>query len=97
MMTKVLLTLLTLALSTDASAQSRAFYDRSGRAVGRSSTDSQGTVTNYDARGRVIRRETPAGSGTTTFYDVRGHVSGRTSKDRGLPPCDRASGVCYPK
>ena len=34
-------------------AQSRTFYDGSGKIVGRSSTDSSGTVTNYDARGRI--------------------------------------------
>jgi hypothetical protein len=49
-MAKVLLALLTLALLTGAaSAQSRTFYDSSGKVVGRSSTDSQGSTTSYDA------------------------------------------------
>jgi YD repeat-containing protein len=40
-----------------ASAQQRTFYDASDKVVGRSSTDSAGTVTNYDSRGRVISRD----------------------------------------
>jgi hypothetical protein len=55
-MTKILLALLTLAMLTSAaSAQQRTFYDASGMVVGRSATDSSGTVTNYDARGKVIQ------------------------------------------
>ena len=47
-----LLVLLTLAMLTDAaSAQQRTLDDASGKVVGRSATDSQGTVTNYDSRG----------------------------------------------
>jgi hypothetical protein len=46
-MTKILLAVLTLAMMTSAApAQSRTFYDASGKVVGRSSTDSAGTVTN---------------------------------------------------
>jgi hypothetical protein len=61
-MPKILLALLTLATLTGAaSPQSRTFYDASGKIVGRSSTDSQGTVTTYDARGgdrpRVHQRQ----------------------------------------
>ena len=41
------------ALTGAASAQSRTFYDSSGKVVGRCSTSSSGTVTNYDARGHV--------------------------------------------
>jgi YD repeat-containing protein len=74
-----LLTLLTLALLTGAaSAQSRTFYDASGKVVGRSSTDSQGTVTNYDARGRVISRESTSGN-TTVIYDAGGRNVGRVT------------------
>ena len=52
-MTEILLTLLTLAMMTiAASAQQRTFYDAGGNVVGRSSTDSSGTVTNYDAVAR---------------------------------------------
>lgn len=64
------------ALATGASAQSRTFYDSAGRVVGKSSTDSTGTVTNYDSRGRVISRETSTGN-TTTIYDARGRNVGR--------------------
>jgi len=68
-------------LATEASAQSRTFYDSAGRVVGRSSTDSQGTVTNYDARGKVISRETRSGN-TTTIYDAVGRVIGRETTTR---------------
>ena len=58
----ILFALLTLATMTDAaSAQQRTFYDSSGKVVGRSATDSQGTVTTYDARGKVISRESTTG------------------------------------
>jgi YD repeat-containing protein len=39
------------ALASEASAEQRTFYDASGKVVGRSATDSQGTTTNYDSRG----------------------------------------------
>ena len=74
--TKILLAALTLAMASEASAQQRTLYDASGRVVGRSSTDSQGTVTNYDARGRVISRESTTGN-TTTIYDASGRSVGR--------------------
>jgi YD repeat-containing protein len=51
-------------------------YDTSGKVVGRSATDSAGTVTNYDARGKVIGRETTTGN-TTTIYDAGGRNVGR--------------------
>jgi YD repeat-containing protein len=76
-MTKILVSLLTLAMMTGAaSAQQRTFYDASGRVVGRASTDSQGTTTNYDARGKVLGRESTSG-GTTTIYDAAGRNVGR--------------------
>ncbi len=68
-------------LTTDASAQQRSFYDSAGKSVGRSSTDSQGTVTNYDARGRVISRETTSGN-QTTIYDAGGRNVGRVTTSR---------------
>jgi YD repeat-containing protein len=74
--TKILLALLTFAISTAASAQQRTFYDSSGKIVGRSSTDSQGTTTFYDASGRVTAKESKSGN-TTTVYDERGRVLGR--------------------
>lgn len=58
------------------SAQQRTYYDARGKIVGRSATDSQGTVTNYDARGNVISRESTSGD-RTTVYDARGRVLGR--------------------
>jgi YD repeat-containing protein len=78
----ILLVLLTLAMMTDAaSAQQRTFYDASGKVVGRSATDSQGTVTNYDSRGRVISRETTTAN-TTTVYDASGRNVGRFTTNR---------------
>jgi YD repeat-containing protein len=53
--------------------------------------------TYYDKGGNVTGKSSTDSQGTTTFYDARGNVTGRTSKASGLPPCDRASGVCYPK
>jgi YD repeat-containing protein len=71
-MTKTLLALVTFVMMTGAaSAQSRTFYDNSGRVVGRSSIDSAGTVTNYDARGKIMSRES-AGGNTTTVDDAGG-------------------------
>jgi YD repeat-containing protein len=77
---RILFALLTLAMTTGAaSAQQRTFYDSSGKVVGRSATDSQGTVTTYDASGKVISRETTTGN-TTTVYDASGrNVGGFTS------------------
>ena len=56
---KILLALLTTAMMTGAaSAQQRTFYDSSGKVVGRSATDSQGSATIYDSSGKVVGRET---------------------------------------
>ena len=60
-------------LATDASAQSRVFYDVAGRNIGSATTDSSSTVTNYDSRGRVISREITTGN-VTTVYDARGRT-----------------------
>jgi YD repeat-containing protein len=79
--TTILAALLTFAIATEASAQQRSYYDASGRSLGRSSTDSAGTVTNYDARGKVISRETTTGT-TTTIYDARGRDVGRVTTSR---------------
>jgi YD repeat-containing protein len=74
--------LLALAITTDAaSAQQRTFYDARGNVVGRSATDSQGTVTTYDPRGNVVARESTTGS-TTTVYDARGRNIGRLTTNR---------------
>jgi YD repeat-containing protein len=80
--TKMLLALLTLALLTGAaSAQQRTFYGSSGKVVGRSAADSQGTVTTYDSRGNVISRESTSGT-TTTIYDANGRNVGRATTNR---------------
>ena len=78
---KIIIATLTLALATEASAQSRQFYDSAGKRIGSATTDSQGTVTNYDARGRVISRESTTGN-TTTVYDASGRNVGRFTTGR---------------
>jgi YD repeat-containing protein len=79
---KILLALVALAATTgNALAQSRSFYNASGRSVGRSSTDSSGTITNYDVRGKVISREATTGN-TTTIYDAGGRNIGRFNTNR---------------
>jgi YD repeat-containing protein len=71
-MTNPLLALLAPAMMTGAaSAQQRTYYDASGKVVGRSSTDSSGTVTNYDSCGGVVSRESISGN-RTTIYDASG-------------------------
>jgi len=53
--TNSLLALLTLALMTGAaSAQQRTFYDSRGNIVGRSATESQGTVKTTDAERALL-------------------------------------------
>jgi YD repeat-containing protein len=66
-------------LATEASAQSRAFYDSAGRVIGRSATDSAGTVTHYDSSGRVISRTSTDSNGATTVH-ARGRKVGRTTR-----------------
>ena len=81
-MIKLLPVLLTIALMTGAaSAQSKRFYDSSGRSVGTSATDSQGTTTFYDSKGKVIGRESTSGNTTTTF-DASGRSIGRSVTGR---------------
>jgi len=66
-------------LATHASAQSRQFYDASGRRIGSASTDSQGTTTFYDASGRVTGRSSKDSAGTTTIYDASGRAVGKAT------------------
>ena len=68
-------------LASEASAQSRQYYDSSGKSVGRFSTDSQGATTIYDAAGRVTGRTSTSGN-TTTIYDDRGRNVGRFMTSR---------------
>jgi YD repeat-containing protein len=77
--TKIMLALLTLAMSTDALAESRSFYDSSGRRIGSATTDSQGSTTFYDSRGRVTGKSSTDSQGTSTFYDASGHAVGRAT------------------
>ena len=90
---KILLALIALAATTgNAQAQSRTLYDASGKVVGRSSTDSSGTVTNYDSRGRVISRETMTGD-TTTVYDAGGRSVRFTRVAKALLPWRQRTNV----
>ena len=49
---------LALLMPTGVLAQSRTFYDASGRVSGHSTTDSGGSTTIYDASGRNVGRVT---------------------------------------
>ena len=83
-MSKIIIAALALAsLATNAAAeqQQRTFYSLSGKVIGRSSTDSQGSTTNYDARGKAISRESTTGN-TTTIYDDRGRNVGKVTTNR---------------
>ena len=63
--------MLALFIPTDALAQSRTFYDSSGRVSGRSTTGTNGATTFYGADGRVTGR-TSTSSNTTTIYGADG-------------------------
>ena len=76
--TKVLTALFLVLLASEASAQSKRFYDASGRSLGTASTDSQGSTTFYDSTGRVTGRASKNGD-TTTIYDSSGRNVGRTT------------------
>ena len=95
----ILIALLTLAvLATEALAQSRSFYNRSGKSVGRSVTDSSGTTTYYDASGKITGRSSTSGN-TTTNYDRSGRVISRettTGNTTSTPARQRARGAERP-
>jgi len=74
---KILLVL--AALTGAAQAQSRTFYDASGRNVGTAATDSQGAVTYRDNNGRVTGRTLTDSQGTTTLYDASGRNVGKAT------------------
>jgi YD repeat-containing protein len=77
---KTLAIMLALLVPTEVLAQSRTFYDASGRVTGRSTTDSSGSTTIYDASGRVINRTSTDSQGTTTIYDAGGRNVGSATK-----------------
>jgi hypothetical protein len=62
-------------LPTAALAQTRTYQDASGREVGRSVTNQNGTVF-YDAMGRTTGRSSTDSNGTTTIYDQMGRQVG---------------------
>jgi YD repeat-containing protein len=66
---------LALLMPTEVLAQSRTFYDASGRVTGRSITGSSGATTIYDASGRVTGRTSTSGN-QTTIYDASGRNVG---------------------
>jgi YD repeat-containing protein len=76
--------LLAMLMPTDALAQSRTFYDSSGRMSDRSNTGTNGSTTFYDASGRVTGRSSIGSNGTTTFYDANGRRVGTlTTQQKG--------------
>jgi YD repeat-containing protein len=56
-----------ILMPTEAMAQSRTFYDASGRVTGRSTTGSGGATTIYGADGRVTGRTSTSGNQTTIY------------------------------
>ena len=70
------LAIVLMLMPTAALAQSRTFYDSSGRVSGRSITDSSGSTTIYDASGRVTGRTSTSSNGTATIYDASGRNVG---------------------
>jgi len=77
-MQRTLLALALTLIATQAFAQSRTFYDSSGRTAGRSTTDSQGSTTFYDASGRISARSSTSGN-QTTIYDASGRAVVRST------------------
>ena len=67
-----------LAMVAPADAQQRTIYDSSGKVVGRTATDTQGSTTVYDAAGKVTGRLSTSGN-TTTIYDAAGRNVGKTT------------------
>jgi YD repeat-containing protein len=69
-----------VAMTGAALSQQRTLYDVSGRVIGRSATDSQGTTTHYDASGRVTGRSSTDSGGTTKIYDAPGRKIGTETR-----------------
>jgi hypothetical protein len=66
-------------IPTDTHAQQRTIYDaKTGKASGRSTTDTQGTTTLYGADGKAISRE----SGTTNYDARSGNAVGKITKEK---------------
>lgn len=81
---QVLAIVLALLTASDALAQQRTIYDtRTGKNIGRATTDSGGATTVYDANGVASSRTTTDSQGTTTVYDANGrNVGSVTGKPR---------------
>jgi YD repeat-containing protein len=74
--------MLAVLMPTKVLAQSRTFYDASGRVTGRSATGSNGSTTIYDASGRVTGRTSTSGS-QTTIYGSDGRRVGTVTTQTG--------------
>jgi YD repeat-containing protein len=59
--------------------RSTTVYDSSGRSIGTTTTDSQGSTTLRDASGRTTGRTSTDSQGTTTIYDARGNSVGKVT------------------
>lgn len=66
----VLVAALITLMSDIAWAQGRTYYDHTGKAIIRETTDSRGTTTQYGADGRAMTRESRTSHGST-LYDAR--------------------------
>jgi YD repeat-containing protein len=72
------LVMLAAAAAPVAAQDTKTFYDSTGRAIGRATTQGD-TTTFYDSSGRSTGRATTSGN-TTTIYDNTGRSVGRTTR-----------------
>lgn len=79
-MKPVIAALALLLCVAPAQAQQSTLYGADGRVIGRSVTDSQGTVTHYDAAGRRLGSTTTSPStGNVTVYGADGRRTGTST------------------
>lgn len=81
-MKPVVIVIALLVWLAPALAQQTTLYGPDGRVIGRSVTDSQGTVTHYDAAGRKIGSTTTSRDGTVTVYGADGRRVGTSTEQR---------------
>ena len=77
-MTKLLMIVAALALSSTAYTQKIRYYAPNGSSIGTSSTHGNSTDF-YNARGNRTTTESRDSQGNTTVYDPRGNVVGKSS------------------
>jgi hypothetical protein len=73
-------TVLTLAMTLAASAQSTTFRDASGRTTGTATTNANGITTFRDSSARTTGTATTNTNGITTFRDSSGRTTGTVTR-----------------